>query len=329
MTPDVGHLEGRTIFITGGTGSLGHTLAAAILDHTREARVTVYSRGESRQAEMAEEFSRHRDRLRMRLGDVRDRDRLELALWRVDIVVHAAALKRVDDTARHPEELIKTNVLGTQNVLRAALTTGVRRILLVSSDKGVEAANPYGGTKFLAEQLVTAWNAVGYARGQLSSCVRYGNVLSSTGSVAHAFRHAAQDGEVASVTEGGMTRFWMTRDEAAALVCRCLRLMRGGEVFVPKLPSAPVEALARAMGAPGVRLVPKRPGGEKAHETLLSEHESHRAVDVGDLFVVEPDWELPVDREPWKGEALPAGFSYRSDTAPRLSLDALAEMGRV
>ena len=315
------------MFITGGTGSLGRTLATAILDHTREARVVIYSRGEFRQAEMAEQLSRHRGRLRMRLGDVRDLDRLELALWRVDIVVHAAALKRLDDTARHPEELIKTNVLGTQNVLRASLTAGVRRILLVSSDKGVEAANPYGATKFLAEQLVTAWNAVGYARSQLSSCVRYGNVLSSTGSVTCAFRQAAHEGTLAPVTEGGMTRFWLTLDEAVMLVCRCLRLMRGGEVFVPKLSAAPVEALAWALGVPGVRLVPKRSGGEKVHETLLSEHESDRVVDVGDLFIIEPDWELPVDREPWKGEALPMGFSYRSDMAPRLSLEALAEMG--
>lgn len=327
MTLDVGHLEGRTVFITGGTGYFGRHFAEAVLDHTRETKIVIYSRGEEKHARMAEQFRRHRERLRFRLGDVRDRERLQLALWKADVVVAAAALKRVDDTARHPEELIKTNVLGIHNTLHAALEAGVGKVVIISSDKACLPANAYGATKFLAEQMAVAWNAISFARRQIVSCVRYGNVLGSTGSVLHTFRRAIRASEPMPLTDGEMTRFWMTVEQAVGFVCHVLRIMRGGEIFIPKIPAAPVSYLPAvlAQGAP-VRYVAKRPGGEKAHEVLLSEHETDRAVDLDDMYVLEPDWMLPAQREPWKGRSLPEGFRYASDTAVQLRVEDLAQM---
>lgn len=327
MTPDVGHLEGRTVFVTGGAGFFGRAFAEAVLDHTTETKLVVYSRDEAKHARMAEHLRRHRDRLRFRLGDVRDPERLRVALWKTDVVVHCAALKRVDDTARHTFEVVRTNVIGTHNVLAAAVEAEVRRTLVLSSDKGAMPANSYGATKLLAERLAVDWNAVAFARGQLISALRYGNVLGSTGSALHVFRRAIRAGESIPVTDMAMTRFWMTIDQAVAFVCRCLRIMRGGDIFIPKLAAAPVATLIAALDPPlGMRQINKRPGGEKLHEVLLSEHESDRAVDLGDCWVLEPETPLPVEREPWKGGALPSGFRYASALAPTLTVSDLVAM---
>lgn len=326
--PDIGHLEGRTVLVTGGAGFFGRHFAAALLDGTRESKLIVYSRDEAKHARMADALRRHADRLRFRLGDVRDRDRLRLAVWGVDVIVHAAALKRIDDTARQTFEVVRTNVIGTQNVLAAAIDGRIERTLVISSDKGVLPINSYGATKFLAERLAVEWNAIGFARGQRIAALRYGNVVGSTGSVVHLFRRAARAGEAVPLTDGRMTRFWMTAAQAVGLACQALRIMRGGEIFVAKLPAAPVSRLALAV-APHcpLRHTARRPGGEKSHETLLSETESERAVDLGPLWVVEPEWALPVQREPWKGSQPPEGFQYASDTAEaRLSVEELAQM---
>jgi len=327
MTPDVGHLEGRTVFVTGGTGSFGSAFTETVLDHTKETKLVIYSRSEEKHARMAETLVRHRDRIRFRLGDVRDSERLSLAMWRADVVVHCAALKRVDDTAMHPYELIKTNLLGTHNVLQSALDAGVKRTLVISSDKCVLAANAYGATKFLSECLAVAWNAISFARGQLVSCVRWGNVLGSTGSVLHAFHRAAGTGAPLLITDPQMTRFWWNLNQAVEFTCRSLRLMRGGEILIPCLSGASVDVLAKAIGSdlPMV-CIGRRRGGEKDHEVLLSEHESHRAVRVDEMFILEPDWALPVEREPWKGQLLDAGFRYASNTAPQLDIQALRAM---
>lgn len=328
MTPNVGHLEGRTVFVTGGAGFFGRAFAEAVLDYTKETKVIVYSRGEEKHARMAEQLRRHKDRLRFRLGDVRDLDRLKIAMWKADIVIAAAALKRVDDTAMHPYELIKTNAIGVQHTLEAALEVGAKKVLVISSDKGCLSSTPYGATKFLAECLAVAWNAVSFARGQTVACVRYGNVLGSTGSALHAFRRAIQAKEPVPLVDGEMTRFWMTADQAVELVCHVLRIMRGGEIFIPRLPAAPVARLMQALdGQATYRFIDKRPGGEKRDEVLLSEHEADRAVDLGHLWVLEPEWPLPAEREPWKGPQPPEGFRYASDTAEaRLRVEDLREM---
>ena len=242
------------------------------------------------------------------------------------LMVHnCAALKRVDDTARHTFEMIKTNILGTQAVLAAALEAGVERTLVVSSDKACHAANPYGASKFLAERLAVEWNALSFARGQKVACVRWGNVMGSTGSVLHTFRRALRAGEPLPLTDPGMTRFWMPVEEAVAFTCRALRLMRGGEVFVPKLNAASVQMLAQALAPDGRQeSVGPRPGGEKRHETLLTVEECAQAVDIGEALVIEPAWRLPVEREPWKGE--PVDAPWTSDGAGGLSHDDLAQM---
>ena len=325
MAPDVGHLEGRTVLVTGGAGFFGRAFVEAVLDHTTEAKLVVYNRDEAKQARLAERLRRHADRLRFRLGDVRDPERLRLAFWNADVVVHAAALKRVDDTARHTFEMIKTNVLGTQAVLGAALEAGVERTLILSSDKACHAANPYGASKFLAERLAVEWNALSFARGQKVACVRWGNVLGSTGSVLHTFRRALRAGEPMPMTDPAMTRFWMTVEEAVAFACRALRLMRGGEVFLPKLRTAPVMRLVQALDA-GRQCEPigHRPGGEKRHETLLTVEECPQAVDIGEAIVLEPAWRLPVEREPWKGE--PVAAPWTSEGLLGIGIEELAQM---
>lgn len=327
MALDVGHLEGRTVFVTGGAGFFGRAFAEAVLDSTRETKLVVFSRDEAKHARMAEQLRRHRDRLRFRLGDVRDPERLRVALWKADVVVHCAALKRVDDTARHTFEVVRTNVIGTHNTLAAAVDAGVHRTLVLSSDKSALPSTSYGATKLLAERLAVDWNAVAFARGQLIAALRYGNVLGSTGSVLHVFRRAIRSSEAIPVTDSAMSRFWMTAEQAVVFVCRCLRIMRGGEIFIPKLSAAPNATLIAALNPPfGIRQIPKRPGGEKVHEVLLSEHESDRAVDLGDCWVLEPETPLPVEREPWKGESLPDGFRYASASAPNLTVSDLAAM---
>lgn len=325
MTPDFGSLEGKRVMVTGASGSFGRHFLQALLGHTRAATAVAYIRNEVQQARLGQWLEAHRSRLRLFLGDIREPERVEQAMYGCDVVVHGAALKRVDDTAIHPYELFKTNVLGTKHVLDAALNLKVPRVLVITSDKGVLPANAYGTSKLAAEQMAVAWNVYSHARGCHVACVRYGNCLGSRGSAAHIFKDFISRHESVPLTDATMTRFWMTLDQAVELVAHCLRIMRGGEVFVPRLPAmemgrvvvAAMHAFGKGPAYHTVRFTGKRAGGEKRDEILLSAHESDRAVDLGHLWVVEPDWELPVNREPWKGSRLPEGFAYSSDAPVR------------
>ena len=280
--------------ITGGTGSLGNALVRAWLQRDDVERLVVLSRDELKQAQMRERFPD--PRLLFFLGDVRDISRLKLAFYGVDTIVHAAALKRVDATANDPLELIQTNVMGTANVLRAALAntdspSQLRpvKVLLVSSDKACLPSNIYGASKFMAEQLTVNFNVYGAPRGCISSAVRYGNVLGSRGSVVHTWRG---QGDVLTLTEPHMTRFIITMEQAVAVIDAALESMEGGEVFVPyKLPAALMEDLAQAVctGAEYV-YTGLRPGGEKMHELLLSHEESTRTVEPGVLLPHLSTW---------------------------------------
>lgn len=320
MTPDFGSLEGKRVMVTGASGSFGRHFLRALLEHTRGATAVAYVRNEVQQARLGEWLADYRPRLRLFLGDIREAERVEQAMYGCEVVVHGAALKRVDDTAIHPYELIKTNVLGTKHVLDAALSLQVPRILIITSDKGVLPSNPYGTSKQAAEQMAVAWNVYSHARGSHVACVRYGNCLGSRGSVAHMWKRAIQAGDSITLTDAAMTRFWLTLDQAVELVAHCLRILRGGEVFVPKLPAmemgrvavAAMYAFGKGPSVHTARFTGKRAGGEKRDELLLSPHESDRAVDLGHLWVIEPDWELPLDREPWKGSRPPEGFAYSS-----------------
>ena len=303
----------KVILITGGTGSFGKKFVEIMLREFHPKKLIVYSRDELKQHEMRAAGFDHPS-LRYFIGDVRDQERLRRAMHGVDIVVHAAALKQVPACEYNPMEAIKTNIMGTSNVIEAALDSGVEKVMSLSTDKAVNPVNLYGATKLAAEKLVVQSNA--YAAGTASrySCVRYGNVVGSRGSVVPVFIQQRSSGKL-TITDERMTRFWLSLEQGVHFVIRCIEQMHGGEVFVPKIPSMKVLDLARAI-APHARVevIGIRPG-EKLHEVLISEDEARTAVELGDMFVVLPaegmwfvyDWKS-------RGKSLPADFRYTSDT---------------
>jgi UDP-N-acetylglucosamine 4,6-dehydratase len=315
-------LADASVLVTGGTGSFGSKFVEILLARHRPGRLVVFSRDELKQSEMRARFADD-PRLRFFIGDVRDRERLVRAMHGVDTVVHAAALKQIPACEYNPFEAIQTNVMGGKNVIDAAIDCGVKRVIALSTDKAVNPINLYGATKLCMEKLFVDGNAYGYSRGTRLACVRYGNVVGSRGSVIPLFKAQHAEGTV-TVTDPKMTRFWITLEQGVDLVARCLERMRGGEIFVPKIPSMRVMHLAEAV-APGCRVqfTGIRPG-EKLHEVLISEDESRQAVELPDMFVIEPI--LPVwGYRPWtEGQSLPGGYRYASDTNPHvLSADEM------
>lgn len=311
------------VLITGGTGSLGHALVDYYLHETTH-RLIVLSRDEWKQSQMRVRFPD--SRLDFFLGDVRDEGRLHLAFGAgVDLVIHAAALKRVDSVCKDPEELLKTNVLGTRNVLSAAMGR-VKKVLFVSSDKAAYPVNGYGVSKAMAEHLVTMWNVFGVPKGTMSSVVRYGNVLSSRGSVVQIWRSQKT---ALTLTDPAMTRFWLTLPQAVQVIHDVVQLMEGGEVFIPRLRAARVLDLATVV-APDtpVILTGLRPGGEKLHETLMTEEECDRAQYVTNDLVRIPPHLHPWREKPFENSVgTPAWPSlWRSDGAEQHTMEALKEM---
>ena len=302
-----------SVLVTGGTGSFGQAFVSTMLSRYHPRRLAVLSRDETKQWEMKKLFPE--PQIRYLLGDVRDPSRLHRAFTGVDIVVHAAALKQVPACEQDPFEAVQTNIMGAKNVIDAAIDRGVGRVFALSSDKSVNPANLYGATKLVAEKLFVQGNAYAGAHPTRFACARYGNVLGSRGSVVPLFLEQAKSGTV-TVTDRRMTRFWLTLSQGVDFVCACLERMEGGEVFIPKLPSSPVMALARAV-APDAQLsyTGIRPG-EKLHESLISEDESPNAYEFDSYYVIKPAYHS------WRTDALPGGkpvfdrFSYRSDTNP-------------
>jgi FlaA1/EpsC-like NDP-sugar epimerase len=260
---------------------------------------------------MSERFDDH-SKLRFFIGDVRDRERLKRAMHGVDVVIHAAALKQIPSCEYNPFEAIQTNINGTKNVIDAAIDCGVKQVIAISTDKAVNPINLYGATKLCAEKLVVQANVYGHPRGTVCAVVRYGNVIGSRGSVIPLFRAQRQSGKV-TVTDRGMTRFWIRLEQGVEFAIRCAGIAQGGEIFVPKIPSMRMIDLAETI-APGcqIEIIGIRPG-EKLHEILISEDESRQAVEYDDMFVLEPlypSWSFS-RREGWK--TLEAGFRYSSD----------------
>lgn len=305
-------LNDKSILITGGTGSLGKSLTDFFLNQTTVRRVAIFSRDELKQHQMRLEFQND-DRLRWFLGDVRDLERLNRAFHDVDFVIHAAALKQVDTGEYNPVEFVKTNVLGSQNVIDAAIASGVKRVVAISTDKASSPINLYGATKLTADKLFIAANNYGFKYGTTCSVVRYGNVMGSRGSVIPYFRDLAEQGKSLPITDLRMTRFWISIEEAVKFVLDSLEMMEGGELYIPRIPSMKIVDLARAV-SPNSSLeeIGMRPG-EKLHEEMISADDSRRTIILDDRFVVMPvvaEWGY----KPPVGIAMEEGLAYRSDT---------------
>lgn len=319
-------LSGLTVLLTGGTGSFGNAFVDRITSEFEDVTIRIYSRDELKQSEMRERFGDQQ--LRYLIGDVRERDRLVRAAQGVDVIVHAAAMKQVPACEYNPFEAVQTNVIGAQNVVDAAIDAGVARVVALSTDKAVNPVNLYGATKLCAEKIVVQGNSYAAQSGTVLSCVRYGNVVGSRGSVVPLFRKQIQEG-VITITDERMTRFWITLRQAVDLVLFALDNAGGGEVFIPKIPSMRVVDLADAM-APGLerKFIGIRPG-EKLHEVLLTADESRHAIDAGDVYVVFPEHPWWKQGERLVGNALEADFSYSSDNNDWwLSADELGELLR-
>ena len=306
------HLDGASILITGGTGSLGKSLVSYLLNETKVRRIAIFSRDELKQQQLRKDFQDD-PRLRWFIGDVRDLDRLKRAFHDVDFVIHAAALKQVDTGEYNPMEFIKTNVLGSQNVIDAAIESGVKRVVALSTDKASSPINLYGATKLTADKLFVAANNYSFSYGTTFSVVRYGNVMGSRGSVIPFFQELAKQGEPLPITDLRMTRFWISINEAVKFIVESLQMMTGGELYVPKIPSMKIVDLARAV-SPSSKLneIGMRPG-EKLHEEMISADDSRRTVILENRFVVTPvvaEWGY---KEP-EGLKMSEGLAYRSDT---------------
>jgi len=280
-------LTSKTILVTGGTGSFGKKFVEIALAKYGVRRIIVFSRDELKQHNMRKQFDD--PRLGFFIGDVRDRQRLYRAFQAgVDVIIHAAALKQVPSCEYNPFEAVKTNVLGAENVIDAAIDCGVPKVMALSTDKAVNPINLYGATKLCAEKLFTQGNS--YAGGKITrfSCVRYGNVVGSRGSVIPIFLQQRCNGKV-TVTDARMTRFWITLEQGVEFVIRCIDLMHGGEIFVPRIPSMGIMDLVAAI-APGcqVEITGIRPG-EKIHETLVCVNEARHTVALEDMYIIQPE----------------------------------------
>lgn len=312
-------LNGKTILITGGTGSFGKKFVKTILARYNPKKVIVYSRDELKQFEMASEYNA--PCMRYFIGDVRDADRLTKAMDGVDFVVHAAALKHVPIAEYNPMECIKTNINGAQNVIDAALANGIEKVVALSTDKAANPINLYGATKLASDKLFVAANNIKGSKKTTFSVVRYGNVVGSRGSVVPFFKKLLADGaKEIPITDARMTRFWITLEEGVEFVLSSFKRMQGGEIFVPKIPSMRVVDLALAL-APNLpmKIIGIRPG-EKLHEIMCPADDSHRTIEFEDHFVIEPtikftDTTIDYFSNPLgeSGKSVAEGFEYSSE----------------
>ncbi len=302
--------DDKIILITGGTGSFGNKFTEILLSEHDPESVRIYSRGELLQMEMQNRFDD--PRLRFLIGDVRDRDRLYRATSGVDIIVHAAALKHVPACEYNPIEAVRTNVDGSVNVIDAAIDNSVDKIMAISTDKAVHPVNLYGATKMVAEKLFTQGNAYTGEKKIGFSCVRYGNVIGSRGSVIPLFKEQKMNGKI-TITDDRMTRFWITLEQGVRFVMDCIARMKGGETFVPKIPSMSVIDLAKVIAPDAERKVVGIRSGEKLHEILLTEDEARHTREFSNFFIIEPEHPFWDENNFNDDKSLPEGFRYTSD----------------
>ncbi len=310
-------LKDKVILITGGTGSFGQKFVETILTRHQPKKIIVFSRDEFKQFDMARQFSPESYPIRFFLGDVRDRDRLKWAFQEVDYIIHAAAMKQVPASEYNPTESIKTNIIGSENVVNVAADCGVKKVLALSTDKAVNPVNLYGATKLCAEKLFVAANAFVGHKKCMYAVVRYGNVMGSRGSVIPFFLKKRKEG-VLPITHPDMTRFWLTLSQSVDFVINSLGMMTGGETFVPKLPSLNIMDLAKFI-APEckIKIIGIRQG-EKIHETLISQDEARNTLECSDFFLIKPDnsfFRSRIDEVGFK--KVPEDFEYYSKNNSR------------
>lgn len=319
-------LNNKSILITGGTGSFGKQFTRTILERYQPKKVIIYSRDELKQFEMAQTYNA--PQMRYFIGDVRDQARLMQAMDGVDYVIHAAALKHVPVAEYNPMECIKTNIYGAENVIHAAIAAGVKNVIALSTDKAANPINLYGATKLASDKLFVAANNMVGSRDTRFSVVRYGNVINSRGSVIPFFRNLLSQGATElPITDPRMTRFWITLQQGVDFVIRNFERMHGGEIFIPKIPSATITTLAEVL-APQlpIKVVGIRPG-EKLHEIMCPFDDSHLTLEFHDHFVIQPSIvfnnraDYAHNRAGEEGTPVPSGFEYNSGTNP-VVLDA-------
>lgn len=324
--------DGKSVLVTGGTGSFGKKFIRVLFQRYQPKRVVVFSRDELKQFEMQQEFTE--PEMRFFIGDVRDRDRLVQAMRGIDFVVHAAALKQVPAAEYNPTECIKTNIHGAENVIFAALENGVEKVIALSTDKAANPINLYGATKLVSDKLFVAANNIAGGHDTRFAVVRYGNVVGSRGSVVPFFQKLIADGaSELPITDMRITRFWITLQEGVEFVLRSFERMNGGEIFVPKIPSVRLPELAQAM-APDLptRVVGIRPG-EKLHEIMCPRDDSHLTIDYADHFVIRPaiNFAFPNDYQTNAvgavGKPVEQGFEYSSGENPHfLTVEELKDL---
>ena len=309
------YLDDKTILVTGGTGSFGKKFVELVLRKYKPKVIRIYSRDELKQSAMVQHYG-NIPQLRFFIGDVRDKERLDRAMHGVDILVHAAALKQVPSCEYNPFEAVKTNILSAQNIIDSAIDNRVSRVMAISTDKAVNPINLYGATKLCAEKIFIQGNSYSGKTGVRFSCARYGNVIGSRGSVVPMFKKQKTSG-IVTITDKRMTRFWITLDQGVDFVIRCIEMMKGGEVFVPKIPSMKVLDLANVI-VPECKIkeIGIRPG-EKINEVLITEDEARHTEEFKDFFIIEPEFHW-WSKNNFKGsKKLKDGFRYSSDNNSR------------
>ena len=318
-------LNNRTVLVTGGTGSFGKHFIKTVIAQYKPKRLIVFSRDELKQFEMQQEFPLEKyPFIRFFIGDVRDRDRLELALNDVDFVVHAAAMKQVTTAEYNPFECIRTNVFGAENVVSACLRRGVKRVVALSTDKAANPINLYGASKLASDKIFVAANNLAGADGTRFSVVRYGNVFGSRGSVVPFFKKLIADGaDSLPITDERMTRFWITLTQGVNFVLSSMEMMKGGEIYVPKIPSSTMPELANFVSPTHKQHVIGIRPGEKLHETMIPADDAHCTVELEDRYVILQSF-ANAARDAYLnrgGKPVADGFSYSSDSNPEM-LDA-------
>jgi len=306
-------LKGKSVLVTGATGSFGKEFLRELLSKDEVESITVFSRDELKQFEMTTEFSS--PKVKYLLGDVRDYKRVLQATVEIDIIIHAAAMKQIPAAEKNPMEAIKTNILGAENIVNAAIENGVRKVVALSTDKAANPANLYGATKLCSDKLMIAGNYLSDRTDTSFSVVRYGNVLGSRGSVIPFFKEKALTGKI-PITDVRMTRFWLTLNQGVNLVMRAIDSMHGGEIYVPKIPSFKVTDVARII-APNIPTyeIGIRPG-EKLHEVMITEDDSYFTREFENYYTILAPELLEGNLYSGKGKKVPESFTYRSDTNP-------------